>query len=241
MISSRSTLRVIAGAAIAFAMALPAQAGAIFDSLGPGNTFQNPQFVSLDESLTSAGNLGGLGPATYSDREWAWAFTVGSATTISSVDVALSLNSGENEVDLWIASDGGGIPGTILDLMHVSGGMVGGGGSVVSALSSSNPFLGPGTYYFGVSAGLPGVGGFATPNGMASSVGIKLNDTGATGSNMTLIDEGTQASPFDTWVQSSAGTIGAFRINGSMNMPEPATFALMSLGIAVLGAGRRRR
>ena len=225
--------------ALFFGFSFQANAATIFDSLGPLNDFADERLIGLDEFPTFSTDIGGVaGRTDFEDREWAWSFNVTSTATVSSVEVALSLVSGENEVDLWIATDDSGVPGTIIDLMHLSGAI--GAGSVVSAASTSNPILTPGTYYFGVSAGEMGVGGFNNGNSVSSRVGIHESKV-ATGTNFNLLDEGTLAAPLDTWFAFSTGDIAAFRIN-AVPIPAAAWMGLAMLGgLAAVRTARRRR
>ena len=58
------------------------------------------------------------------DADMAMAFTAdtgGGTSTLAQIDLALSLQSGDNEVDITLTTDIGGFPGIVMETWHLSG------------------------------------------------------------------------------------------------------------------------
>src|SRR6185312_9086099 len=69
-----------------------------------------------------------------------------SSVAFGSAQLALEYHSGANAVDVLLMSDGGGLPGSTLETMHLSNIPV--GPSLVMATSTVNTMLNPGTNYW---------------------------------------------------------------------------------------------
>lgn len=145
--------KIILGFALAL-FTLPALATTIFDTFEAGNLYHPAYYSSISYDPSSS-------PYGYEeDLDLAFAFTpVGNDYELSSIDLALSIRGGDNEIDIRIMSDAGGIPGTTIEFWHVSGQVPGYPGvfGPVTVSSNINPILNMGvTYWVLVSASGPG-------------------------------------------------------------------------------------
>jgi hypothetical protein len=158
---------------------------------------------------------------------------VSADTFFDSARLAVSLAAGANEMDLRLYNTVGGQPGSVLEMIHVSGQMPNfgqfGSGHLVTFSSALHPLLqGGGTYWL-----LP----FAPGDTWAA---WNLNTTGATG--MTALSNDPDPT---TWTVFNGGTLSAVEINGTPSpAPEPSALALG--GIAAAGVAgytwlRRRK
>ncbi len=218
--------KLVLAISVVFSAIVSAPAGAvvIYTTLGAGNTFQGPHFVSLDENT---GQVAGS-PA---DLNWAMAWIPSVDAIVTDIDVALSLGDAFSQVDenvaqMFLHLDAGGLPGAVIDnyqFTNLTSETL--GGAVESAASSVNPSVMAGTtYWISLSAGLPS-------NGLYSQVGWHLNDQGVTG---PIAEENNNAG----WVSAGSPTQSAFRISGRP-LPEPTTLALLGMGLFGLVAWRR--
>lgn len=199
-----------------------ANAVPLYSTLGAGNTYQSPHFVSHDENIVLPGT------SDYVDVNWAMSWTSSMDAVVTDIDMALSLGDAFSSVDeniaqVYLHSDTGGLPGGIIDT-YIFSGMVSEivGGSVLSMASTLNPSVTAGeTYWLSISAGFPG-------NGLYSQVGWHLNDQGASGGVARENDNGG-------WMISGVNsTQAAFRVSGTASIPEPTTVLLMVIGFAGL-------
>jgi hypothetical protein len=85
-----------------------------------------------------------------SDQDVAMAFTAaGAGYSIVTIELALGLNSGANELDISVHEDAGGLPGTVLETWHLTGAIPAFGGvNPPVAVNSSTLSLTAGTQYW---------------------------------------------------------------------------------------------
>jgi hypothetical protein len=186
-----------------------AHAAVIFDNFGPGDTYNTGVGWTISSSGSSPGHW-----------DQGDAFTpLGSDYRLDTIELAMWLATGTNELDVWLMSDSSGKPGAVIESFYFNGVMQPAPGSVLLANSVLNPVLLAGTQYWLV-ASTPGPDTWAAWN---------KNSTGDTG-------------PHAQWVGGPWGvandTAGAFRISGTV--PEPSTLLLLGSGLAGLGFVRRR-
>jgi hypothetical protein len=209
-------------------VAVPVRADpvAVYSNFGPGLSFQNdPQ---------SGWTINGfLSPAT-GQQAISQLFTPADIYTFAGVRVPLSFHSGPNSIDLYLQADHGGLPGAVLDVMHLPALPVGPG--VVSAESVSRPtLLANEAYWLSVVAGGPGV-----------VAGWHWNTTGDVfdGRNFAGTQGGGPQGPWGLGPGENGPQFrSAFLIEGDLQaapVPEPATLLLVAAGGAVACLKRRR-
>jgi hypothetical protein len=141
-------------------------------------------------------------------------FTVGSPNyLLSSADMPLTYDGGDNLFTFYLRTDAGGLPGTALANASVSGitpypPTL----ATVDFSSSSLLLLAGSTYWLTAEPGVNSIGGW-----WANSIGETGNVSGFGGS----------------WMNFPSESSAAFRINGTA-VPEPA--AILLGGVALLGA-----
>ena len=140
----RVAMSLAVAALFGFALAAPAEATVLFSNLGTPDSF--------DPGL--AFNIIG---APGGDVDWASSFTFSTPArmfALDSIDVAVRLNTGPDDtLEVWLMSDVGGLPGTVLEVMTISA--VSAAASVRTATSTSNPVLEPNITYW-VALSVPG-------------------------------------------------------------------------------------
>lgn len=192
--------------------AVSANASVVFSNLGDADLFDPVR-----------GNTIGTGSDFTSPRtELAAAFSpVESKYELTRIELAINLAYGINEFDVAIATSKNGTPFTTLETFHLSNAMGPFGliNPLVSIDSLLKPLLSDGEeYWLIVSASGP---------------------TSAAWNHSIVTEPGAQLARVDdsSWFR-VAPEQGAFRISGNV-IPEPGTFALAALGVALLaGAGR---
>jgi hypothetical protein len=185
----------------------PLQAGVIYSNLESGYTTTDPRRV------------GGVGGSVW---DAAASFTPSGADFfLDQVELAVRLFGGPNEINVYLMSDQGGLPGTILETFPFSGAMSSvDPGSIISANSVAKPVLSAGTPYW-----------LAASASVLTHAGWYQNLSGALGYAYQQDGGG--------W-NSSTGATPAFRISGTP-VPEASTLLLFGLGGLVVIAWHLRR
>ena len=132
-----------------------------------------------------------------------------------------------------LADGVGGLPGTILSAGTdvVSGYGTGGNGSIEGFFNVGPQALGPGTYYF-VLQGVSAQFAEYLAEGVATSGAVNSQDGGVTwtGGGYPCLPSGACEPSIAVSLFTAGGTV-----------PEPATWALMLLGVGAVGGAARRR
>ncbi len=112
----------------------------IFNNFGPGDTYY------INSGLTVS-----TGQPINSDVDSATAFApAGGDYILTKIELAVGLQAGPNELDVWLMSDDGGKPGGIIETFHFSGAMgpFGTFNPPLAADSVLKPILGEGMQYW---------------------------------------------------------------------------------------------
>lgn len=147
-------------------------------------------------------------------------FVAAAGGAVSEIDIALQQEVGSDSAVVSLWTDGGNALGAELGAWSVSGfpliGTTGAGDlSTITGISGISLTAGD-TYYLQVMYVAPGLGGWP------------FNSQGVTG---TVLEGGAPPVTFPT---------GAFEVLAT-GVPEPATWAMMILGLGLIGIAARRR
>ncbi len=188
-------------------------AGTIFSDFGPGNTFQD------NIGYTISGNTSPVGESIVS----AMSFTSTGNYNLTQIDAALGYVTGVNSITFTLNTDVGGLPGVIMESWALTNlPTFGGSYAPVSMLSGPGVMLGAGqTYWLVASAGDP-----------SNWSAWNENSTGANGTFAQEIN--------GNW-NTFNGTLSAFDVLGGPASPEPASAALIGLGLLGMGGLLRRK
>ncbi len=184
--------------------AAPLGAGIVYSNFGPGDSYNSGAGWTIGH------------PDLRMDQ--GHAFTPVSSFTLGQIDFALGLASGTNQAELWLMSDAGGEPGSVIESFSFTGtmGAFGDLNPPLSATSVLQPELLAGVQYW-IIASAPVEDTWAAWN---------LNDQGATGLHASRQFGGA-------WALTSDDALGAFRIQDAA-IPEPGTFLLLLGGLGLL-------
>lgn len=214
-------LLVFLWALILVLSAVPARAVVIYDNFDLGDTYNQNVGLTL-----STGSPVGV------DWDQGNAFALdsfGMDYYLDTIDLAVGLVSGLNELDVWLMTDSAGEPGTIIESFHFSDvmGSFGALNPPLTANSLLNPLLEADEQYWLIAS-------------------VTGPDTWAAWNYNSTDDVGLIASRADlgTW-EIHEGTNGAFRVTGtSVPVSEPATIVLFGsglIGLAVFSRKHRKR
>ena len=189
-------------------------ADTIFSDFGPSDSFETGVGYTVSGSSSLVGQ----------SIESAMPFTSSGNYTLSQIDAAIGYVAGVNDVTFTLESDAGGIPGVIMESWTVMGlPTFGGSYPPVMLMSSPGVMLSAGqTYWLVAAAGDP-----------TNWSAWNENSTGATG----MVDQNVDG----VWNQFSGSTLSAFDVIGSTASPEPASAALIGLGLLGMGGLIRRK
>lgn len=202
--------------------AMPAGAAVIFSNFGPDDSYNN----SFGDTVGSPATA--LPEPPLPATESASAFMPATNYALDSIELGMVYFSGVNALNISLASDSLGEPGTILETIHFPGSVPGplAPQSPIFAASVDRPLLTMGNQYWVIAS--------ATS---ATHMAWQLNTTGDVGPIGARVEGGD-------WTTFS-DLRGGMRISGTAvaAIPEPSTYALMlaGLGVVVFAAKRARR
>ena len=205
---------ILASLVLLAAAPLAAHAVVIFSDFGPGDSF--------DHNIGWTIGLSGFNFPS------AMPFSVsGGSYNLGSIALAVSWVQGPNQLQVKLADDAGGAPGSILeDFAFVDAmGKFGTAVPLLEANSLAHPLLQDGHTYW-LEAGVPTSDTWAAWN---------WNTVGVVG--------GSQMSDASPWKWDGSSSTGAFRISTDP-VPEPSAGLLLLAGLGALGAlaaSRRNR
>jgi hypothetical protein len=212
MFNSKSLIRALFTVFLLLS-ATPARASIVFSNLGPGNSLRSPGIGIGFITFTSTFNYAGLA-FTPTDQSY----------TLDSIQLPLQLISGPNIADIFLTSDVGGLPGSIIESFQIAGALTSGGNLLVTLISTSRPLLSAGSQYWVVAAGGP-----------SSFVTWAQNELQETGPNVSGATLGSLVRDPDSNVRE------ALQINGTA-VPEPSSALLLTVSaISIVLFAKRLR
>jgi hypothetical protein len=199
---------------IAILGAVQVSAMPLYSTLGSGDSYN-----------TMMGYTIGLSPNFY-DQGNQFVIDGTQSYLLDTIEVAIGLISGTNEVDVWLMSDVGDEPGAIIESFNFAGQMgdFGEYNPLLVGTSVLNPVLTPGTKYWLI-ASAPQSDTWASWN---------LSDPDING--LRAVRE----SETNPWSIYSDTTMAAFRVNGEV-IPAPGAVVLVGIGMGCISWLRRRR
>ncbi len=144
---------------------------------------------------------------------------------LDTIELALWLSAGVNQLDVWLMSDANGEPGDLIETFTFDT-MEESPGGVITANSTERPVLEAGTPYWLI----------ASTEGLGTKVGWYL-------SYPPVLVSGSHAEGKlmeGTWTWTISAHMGAFRVSGTP-VPEPATMLLFGSGLLGMAAGLRKK
>jgi hypothetical protein len=189
-----------------------ANADPIFSTLGTSDSYSHSMGYSV-----------GFSAGLSCDNGHQFQITVDSPYSLDSIEVGIGLESGANQVDIWLMTDASNKPGTTIETFQFVDAMGPFAQSpLMTGTSALHPILTPDTEYWLVAS---------------SSV-----STAAAWNFSSPTVDGLRAYRYDagSWHVDSS-PMAAFRINGSQVVPAPGAVILGSIGIGFASWMKRKR
>ena len=192
-----------------------------FASLAPGAVIFSdfdPNNITYQGGWGIYGTSNSVFPGAFNSM--AMAFTTGSEASLTSINVAIALINGTNQVILTLNSDNSGVPGGVIASWILNSLPGFGFCCTAETVTAASPILlTAGTRYWVTVA----------PGG-ADTQAIWTN----TNTSGLLADQETSGGPFIP----GTSVLSAFGVNGVDAVPEPVSFFLVAAGLALLAGSR---
>ena len=204
---SKSAILILAAATACIG---PARADTVYSNINPGDSFGPGIAIGL-VPFTGTFNYAGVG------------FTPGQNYDLDSLELAVSLSSGPNVLDVYVMSSLGGLPDQVLESFALTNELTAVPATgLVTIDSIVHPELEAGQQYWVVAAGGPATFAFWQQNAH------DIEGPNVSGSSLTTLLR-----------DSDANVIEALDVNGTV-VPEPGS-AMLVAGALLLGLAYRNR
>jgi hypothetical protein len=192
-------------------LAVPSYADLIFSTLGTGDTYSSTAGYTVGHHLSEL------------DQAGQFSFAEPNPYLLDTIELAVGLVAGTNELDVWLMSDDGGEPGAIIEAFNFTNMGPWPASPLLVGNSVARPVLSPVTNYW-------------------LTVSAPYSDTHAAWNFSLPTVLGTRAERLGagTWTVFTSNTMAAFRVNGTV-VPVPGAVLLGILGLSVAGVKLRKR
>jgi hypothetical protein len=215
-LSQKATFLTLALATLLLCVANAGATTSLYSNLGPSGQYDSAKYWYVDG-------------ANYTDQVIAEQFTPSASMNIADAVLALGNSAGgNNPLNVYLESDSGGLPGTVMDTMVQQGTIppLSSGGGLVQFNCTSCPVLNAGTQYWIV-------GYEPDPNTSQAWMWSYQDQPG----NLAYNRDGQYQNDWNAIYTTAPG----LQVDGGAPVPEPGTLVMLGSGILASAVGLRRK